>query len=278
VGFQQHPCVANVGTTPVYLGSGPVFKDWSDRSPNNANIHLPYVEQKKNIALLMYRPEYTPDLIGPEFANKDVALYWRDVDFDEVRNDNLWLLGRQAESYVAVRRSCIGEIDSVRACPTDGGQTWVIMVGDSGMYGSFNNFQSIISQSQFEENWYLDTTTSQYIYYSKITVDSTTIDYAWGVDSNLQSGIKDSKLFEGQLNMYPNPSNEIINLNLSSLINKSINVKVINMMGEEVYQERISHLSSGNKAISTLHWPEGIYIVTVEGDQKVFAGKVIKQQ
>ena len=133
-----------------------------------------------------------------------MALHWRDADFDWVVEDSMWLLGRQQESYVAVRRACTGEINTVRACPTTGGQTWVIMVGDSSMYGSFAGFQNVVHQAQFEERWYLDTLTSQYVYYAKVIVDTATIDYAWGVDSTLSTGIAEATAADWSF--YPNPA------------------------------------------------------------------------
>jgi hypothetical protein len=70
------------------------------------------------------------------------------------------------------------------ACDNPEGQTWVFMVGDSAMYGSFDDFQSVIDSSQFEEEWYLDTVTDQWVYYAGIAIDTTSIDYAWNQDSS----------------------------------------------------------------------------------------------
>ncbi|MES2619383.1 MAG: T9SS type A sorting domain-containing protein [Bacteroidota bacterium] len=276
VGFQQHPCVANVGTTAVYTGSGEVKVNWQDRNDNSANVHLPYVQQKKNVALLMYRPEPTPSIIGTSYTFKEVALHWKDADFDEVVNDSVWLLGRQAASYVAVRRSCIGEINTVRACATNGGQTWVIMVGDSAMYGSFTNFQSIVHQSQFEERWYMDTASSQYVYYSKIVIDSTSIDYAWGVDS-LVSGIENITATK-RLGIFPNPSNDKVTLDLSAFVNQPVSIKVMNPMGVEVYAEKIESVSTQPKSLFIEKWAAGIYLVTIQNQQTIFSGKLIKSE
>lgn len=52
-----------------------------------------------------------------------------------------WILGREGSGYVAVRRNCTSEINGVRACTNPDGQTWVIMVGNSDMYGSFDAFE-----------------------------------------------------------------------------------------------------------------------------------------
>jgi len=277
VGFQQRTHMANVGTTAVYTASGQVEPDWDNRNPNNANIHLPFVEQKKNIALIMYRPEPTPQVIGANFANKDVALHFKTQDFDEVRYDSLWILGRQANGYVAVRRNCIDTINSTAACPTAAGQTWVIMVGDSLMYGSFNNFEMLIQQSQFETKWYVDTLTNQYVYYSKITVDTTTVEYAWGVDTSTATGIKNLTDNNAMFSVYPNPANNILNLDLSALNNQAVTIKVLNMLGQQVYTEKVN-ATANPTTIKTDNWAAGVYLVTVETAQQRYTQKVVREK
>jgi hypothetical protein len=278
VGFQQYPCVANVGTIPVYTASGEVKANWNDRSPNNQNVHLPYVKQKKNVALLMYRPEFTPELLGNNFTYKDVTLRWNDAAFDEVVNDSMWLIGREVESYVAVRRSCIGEINGLKACPTVGGQTWVIVVGDSGLYGSFNNFKNIVHQSQFEERWYNDTANSQLVYYSKIVFDTTSIEYAWGADSTFTTGIEVLENSTADLMLFPNPSNNEFSVNLQSFSNQPLLLKATNLMGEVVHQEQIAPSTSNHKTINASNWAEGVYIIEIEGDSGVARAKFIKSK
>ena len=269
VGFQQYPCVANVGTTAVYTGSGEVMPYWPDRNPNSQNVHLPYVEQHNNISLIMYRPEVVPDLLGANYANKDVALHWQDADFDEVVEDSMWILGRQQESYVAVRRACIGEINTVRACPTTDGQTWVIMVGDSSMYTSFTNFKNVVHQSQFEESWYLDTLTSQYVYYASIEVDSTTIDYAWGVDSSATGIATINK--DVYWNIFPNPSDATLNVDLKDIGEPAL-IQISDLNGSLIYTQ-----SSNEKllSISTQFLSSGMYVLKVITAKGVSSKKFI---
>jgi hypothetical protein len=275
VGFQQHTCVANVGTTPVYLGSGEVHADWEDRNPNNANVHLPMVQQKHNLALLMYRPETTPQLLGATFTNKDVALRFKAQDFDEVRSDSAWLLGRQGNGYVAVRRNCLDTITSNAACHTTDGQTWVIMVGDSAMYGSFSNFENLIQQSQFETRWYFDTLTNEVVYYSKITVDTIMVDYRWGIDTSTSTGVKPVKP-TGSFNLYPNPANTVVNIDLSSFAGNQVSISIMNALGQQVYFSK-AESAGGSRSIDIQNLPEGIYLFIIENGQQRFTQKLIKQ-
>jgi hypothetical protein len=203
-GFQQYTCVANVGTTAVYTAAGEVIADWEARNDKVQNTQLPYVNQKQNVALIMYRPEPTPGLLPDYFQNKDVSLHWFPADFDEIVEDSLWLLGRQQERYVAVRRACDGQVNGLYACPTVGGQTWVMVVGDSSMYGSFSAFGNVIHQAQFAEEWSYDSVAGKSIYYAAVTVDTIEIEYAWEVDSLVSNiaPIAEALYF----NLYPNPT------------------------------------------------------------------------
>jgi hypothetical protein len=267
VGYQQQPIMANVGTTSVYLGSGTVKRNWNNRPANNANDHLPYIEQKHNVALLMYRPE--PNNIF--LKSKDVALHFNDAEFDEIRNDSLWILGRQENGYVAVRRYCLGEKDSVRACVNDRGQSWVIVVGDSSMYGSFNNFETVITQSQFSDEWYYDSISSQSVYHASITVDTITVDYAWGVDSLINSVNETDGL--AAFKVYPNPTQNEVTVELNGQGNALVGITVFNMVGQVVYQ---GETLEAQQRISTATWPEGLYMIQIEQEGNRHVQKLVK--
>ncbi|MEM7040190.1 MAG: hypothetical protein AAF570_24695, partial [Bacteroidota bacterium] len=182
VGYQQYPWMANVGTTAVFTATGPPEPDWYDRSRDNANSHLPYVEQDGNVALIMYWPEDVPALFQALLGIEDesVALHFRDSDFDQVVEDSLWLMGQLGENYVGVRRRCEDVVGGIRACDSLPGQAWVCVVGDSTMYGSFSNFQNLIGQAQFSEQWYHDANDQEWVFFASVTFDNTTISHAWG--------------------------------------------------------------------------------------------------
>lgn len=184
IGFQQWPFTATVGTTAVYTEAGKVNLNWGDRDRSIENAHLPHVEQKDNVALIMYRPEEVPDLLnvfaGDMIEDKEVGLFWQENAYDEIIEDGNWLLGRQDENYVAVRRSCTEKINTWWACETEDGQTWVVIVGDSSMYQSFSSFQNIIAQSTYTEEWYYAENSSFPVYYAQINVDTISVEYTWG--------------------------------------------------------------------------------------------------
>lgn len=263
VGFQQFPCVANVGTTAVYTASGKPQSNWLTRDDKNGNIHLPYVNQKHNVALLMYRPEPTPnELIGNKFERKEVALHFNDNDFDEITEHNNWLIGRQENGYVAVRRNCIGEIDSVRACPTVNGQSWAIVIGDSSMYGSFANFTNKVKQAQFTENWSYNASTNVSTYFAKVDFDTISIQYAWDADSTISSINEVEKI---GFNLFPNPANTALVVEIPEHHSEeNFSASITNTLAQEVLS--VNKFTQTIR-INTTDFPNGIYYLKLRNNQ-----------
>jgi hypothetical protein len=255
-GYQQYPCVANVETTAVFTASGVVDSVWGNRSATNENDDLPYVKQVKNVALEMYRPLPKAPLLG--VSNPTVSLHWRSGDFTEIRNDSLWLLGRVDNNYVGVRRSCVGTINGVWACDITPGSGWVIIVGDSLMYGSFNNFQTVIDSSKYTERWYYDSVAQQSDYFAQIIIDGDTINHVWANDS-ATTGIQNIKPDGTGLNVYPNPASTALNI---SLDNNPVNgtIEVYSTIGDLIFQ---SPITGKTVSIPISQWSDGIYAVRV---------------
>ncbi len=268
VGYQQWPVCANSGTSAIYTATGKAEANWQDRSSNNANVHLPYVEQLHNVALVMYRPEPVPALLP--FNDKEVALYWVDSVYDEIVEDDLWLIGREDEGYVAVRRSCTDYIDGVRACETNAGQTWVIVVGNENMYGSYSNFQNLISQSQYEETWTADANGDS-TYYASIQLDTISIDYAWGplVNTGIEE-VNENSAFR----MYPNPATETVTIDFSEF-EKTVAISVVNNLGQEVYSKNGAVQNQFTLPLS--NWVDGVYSVTVRDEKNTATQRLVKQ-
>lgn len=279
-GYQQFPIVANVGTSAVFTISGVPSVDWYDRPSIHANTHLPYVKQVDNIALVMYRPEKALGLFGYKDEKLDISLHWQTEKFDEIRENGSWILGREGDGYVAVRRSCNGEINGVRACDNPDGQTWVIIVGNIDMYGSFDAFEQKMIQSQYEEKWYFNLPTLQWVYYSKIVVDGKTLEYAWNGDilsgpTRVVTGISTNKNANDLL-LYPNPANKYINVDISKL-KDVVGLKIMNEIGQEIYSER--NINTRNlKTINTSDWPSGLYIVEIETGSNIVTQKFVVKQ
>jgi len=165
-------------------------------------------------------------------------------------------------NYIGVRRSCVGLINGVWACEKTPGSSWVIIVGDSAMYGSFNNFQAVIDSSQFTERWYYDSVGQLSDYFAQIIIDGDTINHVWGIDSASTNGVQNLKPDGSGINIYPNPANTGLNI---SLDNAPVNgtLEIYNTIGEIVYQ---SSISGKTMVIPTSQWSDGMYAVRVSTD------------
>ncbi len=274
VGFQQWPVVAGVGTAAVYPASGPASPDWSQRNSDNANEHLPYVGQSANVALIMYWPEFLPELLP--FNNKDVTLHWPENEFDEVTENGNWLLGRQGDNYVAVRRACTGQIEELWGCetptPNVPGQTWVLIVGNDQMYGSFGAFSDLVGQAQFEEQWIQPTGSGDGVYSASISFNGSNVAYDWNrflgtaVGEQLENG--------NQISIYPNPASEIFTIEVPEGMQEA-NITVTNALGQQVF--RSGSNGEGRISIGAQDWPAGIYHVILDSDSTRLVGKLVRQ-
>ncbi len=271
VGFQQWPVVANAGVSSVYTASGHVDEDWNDRNRNNANEHLPYVEQRSNVALVMYRPEDVNAILP--FDNKEVALHWPDTTFDEVVEDGMWLIGRQADGYVAARRSCLGEINGHRACPTDAGQTWVIVVGNEAMYGSFSAFQNLVSQSQYLEEWPV-TPNGDSTYHASIGFDTIFIEHFW--DPLEYVGIEEAATSDEEFQIWPNPSLGSVTINVTRTAASNPKLSIVNSLGQVMFEETFGALQR-KVVVDTDGWTSGLYAVSVQSGNTGTTQRLIKQ-
>jgi hypothetical protein len=144
------------------------------------------------------------------------------------------------------------------------------VVGNSALHGSFDNFNNIINQSQYEERWYINVPTLEWVYYSKIVVDGKTIEYAW--NGNILSGpTQPTGLFANsndpvQLNLFPNPVNDALNIDLSPFQNKTANIRIHNMLGQEVYAFTTGNLNKPVEKINTANWNNGVYVLSIESE------------
>lgn len=268
IGFQQWPIAANVAGTCVYTASGPVEPVWTDRNNSNFNEHLPYIAQDGNVALVMYRPQAVSPFLP--YDNKDVALHWMDDDFDSIDEDGNWIFGQKEESYIAVRRACIGEINGVRACQTDGGQTWVFIIGNDAMYGSYAAFRGLVSQSTFDENWLINGAQDS-TYYASIDFDGTSIEYYWGPEPPFTDI---DEITTGELTIYPNPNNGQFNVLLPELQTGEFEIEVFDAIGNLMIREMAGQQSQINIDMESA--ADGVYLIRMHSENGVWSGRFMK--
>jgi hypothetical protein len=266
VGYQQIPCVANVGTAAIMPVSGEVLPDWEDRSSSNLNQHLPYVDQSHNVALIMYREEPKPEILG--YEHPEVSLFWPDTLMDEVIEDGLWLIGRQGDGYVAARRGCLGEVNGIQTCLEPEGQTWVLVVGDAQMYGDFGTFTQLVHDAVVTEDWYTDPLTDELVYEANVTFDTISINYAWGRAID-HTGIRDGADRHGILSICPNPSTDGFQVILPE--SGGWRLTVTDLTGAVVPAD--AHLLNDKAVIKGLG--AGCYLITASDGTRTLHGRAV---
>jgi len=86
--------------------------------------------------------------------------------------------------------------------------------------------------------------------------------------------IEDYNDLSDNIILYPNPTNDILNINLSNVTSK-ISITIINILGEVIY--KLSENTSGNftKSIDLHLYNKGLYIVNIEKDNQSINYKII---
>jgi hypothetical protein len=100
------------------------------------------------------------------------------------------------------------------------------------------------------------------------------VEYAWGVDSIDASGFDKVKRSDN-LKLYPNPSTDVVNIDLSAYQNQQVTIQVNNTVGQTIFNEKITNPGL-NKVINTNDWSEGMYIVNIFTPEVSNIGRFIK--
>ncbi|MCP4110162.1 MAG: hypothetical protein GY749_32340 [Desulfobacteraceae bacterium] len=182
MGWQQWPVVATCDDIAVWTQSGEVKTNWDDRSRNNANTHLPYLNQDENVVLIGYWPNFEISSAGFFGAmDTDVAVYWPEDEFDETEEYRNWLIGRKNDSYIAVYRHT-DDIKNGHYYSDSGRQLWAIVVGNEDMHGSYSNFVDIIKRASTTEEYYLSFYVPGMVYKIGVNVDGKNLSHRWTTD------------------------------------------------------------------------------------------------
>lgn len=265
IGYQQMPCMANLGTAAIMPASGEVTIPWDDRSSNHSNQHLPYVEQRHNVALLVYREQPKPEILG--YANPEVALHWPDSLMDEIQELGNWLLGRQADGYVAVRRYCNELINGQHACPVPEAQAWAMVVGHADMYGSFTQFAQVVEQSQFTENWSTNGN-GDLVYEVSLTFDTVSISHSWAMPT--PEGVQ-ALAPRHEIRVLPNPVlNGAFQVHMPAPM-ADATLQLFDLSGRPIYIGR----EYAGQVITLPGLAAGVYVVSVTDGREVYHTRLL---
>ncbi len=135
---------------------------------------------------------------------------------------------------------------------------------------TYNHYASII----FNQELYFDA------YYLDVSSNSSGLELC--KLNNPLSGINDSPDLISQINVYPNPSNEFVMVELFNPTQKNISVVISDVLGKQTIQKSAACYSTGKQTI-TLNIndvPNGIWLISVvdEANQKLTTQKIVIQK
>ncbi len=87
------------------------------------------------------------------------------------------------------------------------------------------------------------------------------------------TGIKDLNINEESITAYPNPSQNIITLNLKTLLGKNVNITIYDALGRKVKEE--AKINTPQYNLSRGNLPNGIYLINIISEGKLFSKKII---
>ncbi|MDB9895272.1 T9SS type A sorting domain-containing protein [Flavobacteriales bacterium] len=120
-----------------------------------------------------------------------------------------------------------------------------------------------------------------------ISVDPSVLSY-WCVVSDANGCLSDTAYFsittgvdeilDSRLLVYPNPVNDILNIDFTFKNNQSVELKIVNILGEVMYSEKVTQteLSYSNK-FDFSKFSKGLYFVKLKLDKNIITQKVILQ-
>lgn len=278
-GFQQVIWQATAGILPVYTKSGGPT-DFIGGQQLTSNSTLPYIEQKSNVALIMYIANKDLALFG--FKVHDVGLKFLEDKYDEVDYFGKWIVGREGDGYIAVARHCTDKVNGVYICDDQDGQVWAVVVGNKDMYGSYDNFKALVASAKVEEKWIFRLNKLEWDYYGMVQFDDKKIEHYWSGNilsfpQNPTTGIQYLKGDDAGFNIYPNPASNQFALVFDKVIYGDVRIRVLDVTGKEVYSEKSDNLRINNTTIQTSSWESGLYSIIIETKDGIMSRKLMVQ-
>jgi PKD repeat protein len=97
--------------------------------------------------------------------------------------------------------------------------------------------------------------------------------YKWDA-SILGAGIKPINENAGQVNIYPNPASNIVNIEFSSITTKSV-INVYNLVGEKILSKEVNPSYSNLLQLNMSAYRSGIYLVTIDTGKNIITKRVM---
>jgi hypothetical protein len=90
-------------------------------------------------------------------------------------------------------------------------------------------------------------------------------------------GEKLQSLSLNSLEIYPNPSRDVFNIELSTENTQQIEIRVVNSIGQEIYRERVEVEGNYTEQIDLSDYSKGIYNLTIKTNTETSNHRLILQ-
>jgi len=152
-------------------------------------------------------------------------------------------------------------LDAVFSYSTDGGNTWSetfddVMPSDISANSGFIYFKIAP---------YFEGETGTYLLETKIT------------RTKSNSGINTSNISTNDLKIYPNPANDLLNIDIENIIGNVSQISIMDMQGKELISKR-DILNNSNIVIPVNELASGLYMVQIQSDKGVISRKITIQR
>ena len=88
-----------------------------------------------------------------------------------------------------------------------------------------------------------------------------------------------SELGFHDINIYPNPSRDIFNIEFSSFISQDIQLRIINFIGDIVFVDNLeNYIGQYKKKVSLKEYSKAIYFLEIQSDKGIVNKKLILQE
>ena len=99
--------------------------------------------------------------------------------------------------------------------------------------------------------------------------------YLIKTDANGIAGFEKIIQTENQCFIYPNPSSDILNIQIHSFYDNDARFNLFNINGQLAKSEILQNNGSGIFSLNVSHLPKGVYILNIQSKTKQFNQKVI---
>lgn len=88
-------------------------------------------------------------------------------------------------------------------------------------------------------------------------------------------GIGENAISYGIINLYPNPTKGILNLEIENMDMENLSIEIVNIEGQVLYFKQFKNAGQFDNTIDVSNFAEGLYFVKVENINQSTVGKVI---